>query len=175
MEGSDQCQCTQSCMKQVNQELFEMALKFVSEKDAAKRRKLPKPVDTLMDYACNFKKANFVVKVNVTDVSNNPKRDVIFAHAVILEALLQGRDALREGADMEFEWDVTCSHPELTLGKIYYIIGKDGTTFNVNGMTRVRYDLMGTALVIDPEFKPLLRVLMHSFVTELKINKGCLN
>ncbi|XP_052285268.1 complement C3-like isoform X3 [Dreissena polymorpha] len=44
-DGSDQCQCMQSqCMKQVNQELFEIANTIALEKDAVKRRKLRSPV-----------------------------------------------------------------------------------------------------------------------------------
>ncbi|KAH3826708.1 hypothetical protein DPMN_128618 [Dreissena polymorpha] len=83
---------------------------------------------------------------------------------------------MREGDDMEFEWPSTCTQPELTVGKTYYIIAKDGTSFTeYYGMTRVRYQLTGTALVIDPEFRPLLRSIMNNFVKDLEKNRGCNN
>ncbi|KAH3826664.1 hypothetical protein DPMN_128573 [Dreissena polymorpha] len=163
-------------MKQVDQELFEMAIKRSSEKDAVKRQKLRSPVEALMDYACNFEKANFVVRVNVIKVGYDKERDVKFAQALIEETALQGSQLMREGDDMEFEWPLTCTQPELTVGKTYYIIAKKGTSFTeYYGMTRVRYQLTGTALVIDPEFKPLLRIMMNNFVKELRKNNGCIN
>ncbi|KAH3754663.1 hypothetical protein DPMN_189344 [Dreissena polymorpha] len=153
-----------------------MVVKISSEKDAVKRRKLRRPVEALMDYACNFEKANFVVRVKVTKVGYNSRTEVQFARALIEETALQGDQLMREGDDMEFEWPLTCTQPELTVGKTYYIIAKDGTSFNEGyGMTRVRYQLTGTALVIDPEFKSLLRIVMNNFVKELKKNNGCKN
>ncbi|XP_052235638.1 complement C3-like [Dreissena polymorpha] len=90
-DGSDQCQCMQSqCIKQVNQELFDMALK-VNQASPAQRKNLPKPVEALMDYACNFEKANYVVKVEVETVGYDSKREVKSAKAIIKEAPLQGK------------------------------------------------------------------------------------
>ncbi|KAH3752414.1 complement C3-like [Dreissena polymorpha] len=174
---SDQCQCMQSqCSKPVNQELVDMALKIAKEKDAKKRSTLQTPSKALMDYACNFEKANFVVKVKVTRVNYNSERDVKFATAKIEEAQLQGGKTMTNNDEMEFEWHTTCSQPDLLVGKSYYIMAKDGTNLtDANGNTRLKYDLTGTALVIDPDFKPILRTVMSNFVNELRKNNGCNN
>ena len=37
-----------------------------------------------------------------------------------------------EGDKMEFEWPMSCTQPELIVGKTYYIIAKDGTSFTDN-------------------------------------------
>ncbi|KAH3800027.1 hypothetical protein DPMN_153652 [Dreissena polymorpha] len=173
-DGGDQCQCMKSqCSKQVDQELFEMANKINSETDAVKRMKLRKPAEALMDYACKFDNANFVVKVSVTEKGYSSEREVMNASAVIEEAPLQGTRLMEKGDKMEFEWQVSCTQPKLIVGKTYYIIAKDGTSFTDKGVERVKYDLTGTALVIDPESKPLLRIVMAQFVKELTKNNGC--
>ncbi|KAH3826701.1 complement C3-like [Dreissena polymorpha] len=183
-DGSDQCQCVRSkCSKEVNRELLEMALKINSEKDAEKRKTLTKPVDALMDYACNFEKANFVVKVNVTAKGYASERDAHNASAVIEEAPLQGRRFMNKGDVMIFQWHMTCTQTNLTVGSSYYIIAKDGTSFTDDqNVESVIYDLTGTALVIDPDFKlqisnkpSILQAVMRNFVIELTKHKGCKN
>ncbi|KAH3850448.1 hypothetical protein DPMN_092859 [Dreissena polymorpha] len=174
-DGSDQCQCMQSqCVKQVNQELFEMALK-VNQASPAQRKNLPKPVDALMEYACNFEKAHYVVKVEVETVDYDSTREIQSAQAIIKEAPLQGHQKMEVDDAIEFEWPIGCTQPALTEKKIYYVIGKEGTAFNDAGGISLKYELTGTALVIDPAYKPLLQTVMNNFVKELKTNKGCLS
>ncbi|KAH3752507.1 hypothetical protein DPMN_187128 [Dreissena polymorpha] len=172
-DRSDQCQCMQSqCVKQVNQELFEMALK-VSQASLAQRKNLTKPVDALMDYACNFEKANYVAKVEVVSRRYDSTRDTQYAKANIKEAPLKGGQNMTVGDEIEFEWPTDCAQPDLKEKKIYYVIGKDGTAFNDAGGTSLKYELSGTALVIDPAYKPVLQIVMNNFVEELKTYSGC--
>ncbi|KAH3812675.1 hypothetical protein DPMN_141113 [Dreissena polymorpha] len=53
------------CIKPVDEELVEMALKVAREKDPKTKQKLSKPVDELLDYACNFEKASYGID-NIT-------------------------------------------------------------------------------------------------------------
>ncbi|KAH3898483.1 hypothetical protein DPMN_022716 [Dreissena polymorpha] len=128
-----------------------------------------------MDYACNFEKANYVVNIELETVGYDSKREVQSAKAIIKEAPLQGRQKMTVDDEIEFEWPIGCTQPQLTEGRIYYVIGKDGTAFNDAGGTSLKYELTGTALVIDPAYKPLLQIVMNSFVKDLKTNTGCNN
>ncbi|KAH3736811.1 hypothetical protein DPMN_043384 [Dreissena polymorpha] len=79
-----------------------------------------------------------------------------------------------KGDDVKFEWHVTCTQPELTVGRSCFIIAEDESTVNYDQeKARVRQELTGTALVIDPEFNPLVRSVMNNFVKELSLRKGC--
>ena len=53
------------CIKPVDEELVKMALKVARETDPKSKQKLPKPVDVLLDYACNFEKASYGID-NIT-------------------------------------------------------------------------------------------------------------
>ncbi|XP_052235230.1 complement C3-like isoform X2 [Dreissena polymorpha] len=150
-EGGEQCKCVQSqCSQPVDDELFRMASAVAKEQNAAKKRTLPKPVEKLMEYACNFEKANYVVYVTIVTVANDTQRNVRFASSTVKEVLLQGGGNIRVGDAFDFEWQTDCAHPAFEVGQPYYVIGKDISRLINGDAQSERYDLMGTTLVINP-------------------------
>ncbi|XP_052214423.1 complement C5-like [Dreissena polymorpha] len=175
-DKSDQCNCVQSkCIKPVDEELVEMALKVAREKDPKTKQKLSKPVDELLDYACNFEKASYVFRVTINEVGYNKENNRNFATATINEELLRGAVVNLVGDEIYFDWTVGCELPSLKKEHAYYVICKEERVVDEAGMKRWKYELMGTALVINPEYKPILGVVMKKFADTLKANKGCTN
>ncbi|KAH3770835.1 complement C3-like [Dreissena polymorpha] len=174
-ERGEQCKCVQSqCSQPVDDELFRMASAF-AKANAAQKRTLPKPVDKLMEYACNFEKANYVVHVTIITVANDTQRNVRFASSTVKDVLLQGGGNIQVGDEIDFEWQTDCEHPAFEVGQPYYVIGKDISRLIDGDVKSVRYDLMGTTLVINPRYKDLLGRAMNNFAAELKKNNGCTN
>ncbi|KAH3692178.1 hypothetical protein DPMN_191533 [Dreissena polymorpha] len=156
-EGGEQCKCVQSqCPQPVDDELFRMASALANEQNAVKKRTLPSPIDKLMEYACNFEKANYVVYVTIMAIANDTQRNVRFASSTVKNVLLQGGVNIQVDDEMDFEWQTDCAHPAFEVGKTYYVIGKDISRLIDGDVKSVRYDLMGTTLVINPMYEQLL-------------------
>ncbi|XP_052774665.1 complement C5-like [Mya arenaria] len=173
-ENNDQCECLQSqCSSPVDEELFDYTVKF-SKLSRDKKAQTTKPTDMVANYACNLEKANFVYKVTIEETTFDAKVNMRYATAVIDSVILAGKENQNPDDEITLEWKLMCKHPDLKVGKTYYIVGKDPTIYNGdNNAKEPRYELMGTTLVIDPSFKPILRTVMNRFENQMADNQGC--
>ncbi|KAH3812704.1 hypothetical protein DPMN_141142 [Dreissena polymorpha] len=111
--------------------------------------------------------------VTINEVGYNKETIRNFATATIDEELLRGAVVNPVGDEIYFDWTVGCELPSLKKAHAYYVICNDANAVVEAGIKRWKYELMGTALVIDPEYKQILGVVMKKFADSLKANKGC--
>ncbi|XP_052774668.1 complement C3-like isoform X2 [Mya arenaria] len=173
-ENNDLCECLQSqCSSPVDEELFDYTVKF-SKLPRDKKAQTTKPTAMIANYACNLDKANFVYKVTIEKTYLDEAIAMRCASAVIDSVILAGNVPQDPGDKIALEWKWMCRHPYLKWGKTYYIVGKDPIIFKGYGnVTKPRYELMGTTLVIDPSYNPMLRTVMDRFEKQMKKNNGC--
>ncbi|XP_052777882.1 complement C3-like [Mya arenaria] len=173
-ENNEQCECLQSlCSSPVEKELFDYTVEF-SKLSKDKKAQKTKPIDMIKNYACNMEKANFVYKVTISAAHFESEIGIKYATAVIDKVISPGKVAQVPGDEITLEWKFMCRHPALKEGKTYYVIGKDPTIFNGDGdNTEARYELMGTTLVIDPNYKPFVKMVMDRFEEQMQENNGC--
>ncbi|WAR23926.1 CO3-like protein, partial [Mya arenaria] len=117
------------CSSPVDEELFDYTVKF-SKLSRDKKAQTTKPTDMVANYACNLEKANFVYKVTIEETTFDAKVNMRYATAVIDSVILAGKENQNPDDEITLEWKLMCKHPDLKVGKTYYIVGKDPTIYN---------------------------------------------
>ncbi|XP_053393834.1 venom factor-like [Mercenaria mercenaria] len=141
-KDNKQCQCLQSmCAQPAEAEILQLI----------KRRQ--KPALKLYRHTCNPEKANYAVEVEIESLDYNQKTNQKIARGRVLKSIHRGIEQLENGDEMAFFWSLNCEQPHLEEGNKYYVIGRDGNIFKIDGHEEYRYPLMGTAVVIR-SFEP---------------------